>query len=199
MSKDNNPTLKRLAVIGAVTLIFVYLSHAWAQMRGMAKQQEPLHDLLHENLPDWSCHKYIRDFFLLVPLIIMAWYGRKDNLLTKFLSYYIVIILIRCITVSVTSIPPCQMEHNDEETNVSGIALLKGTGHDLMFSGHTAFMVLSSLIITQYKLLPISNAAVYALTTGYLLLILACRAHYTVDVIISALISYFVYNAGIHI
>jgi len=199
----NTPTSK-LALFGLLASVLTYICHKNAFERGKRLKQPPLYDAIHEILPNWSKHEYIRDLLLLLPIVIMFLYGNPQSgggirLLKKFFSYYIVIILIRCVTVSVTAMPAINPSDNYNNKEMGYLSLLKGTGHDLMFSGHTAFMMLSALIIIDHKLLPVPKEVVYLFLILYTILILLCRAHYTVDIIISALISYFVYDTGLHI
>lgn len=165
----------------------------------------PLHDILFESLPDLSntlLDKYILDAFLLLPWIIL--FSQKEIndtgvIIEKFIGHYLLIMFIRCVTVICTIMPSsngkCLKDYENEP-----LGFIRGPCHDKMFSGHTAYMLTFAMILHSAGLLDfIDPVLIYSFVALYAILMVATRRHYTVDIIISALITYFIIDSDLSV
>ena len=140
-------------------------------------------DVLHENIPDISHFYKIEDFILGITVIVFFWLY-KFKYVKDFAILFIIIRTLRLITMSVTILPKPVAQHNNKYKNTI-MRFFFGGANDLIFSGHTAFMLLLLLFISKSvhgnmgKLLLV----VYALIYSFIIILL--RNHYTVDVILA--------------
>ena len=114
-------------------------------------------------------------------IIIYLMYHKNINLLSKFFYTAAILFLLRSITFSLTTLPT--PKHCNSPPFLGG-----GCG-DLLYSGHYIWFTITMYIILQktnipYKIIPIMAYIVSIIST------LMCRNHYSVDILISIVLSY---------
>ena len=139
----------------------------------------PLPDIIHVYTP--KINVMVPDFFLAISSLYMLicynyWYEVEQNLWTLAIC-----IILRSFSVFFTIMPTCMPEPTN--TVKSAYENLFLSTHDLMFSGHSLFFICISNI-TQTSIIKY---------IGPFLLVMA-RQHYTIDVIGSGLVYYYVFN-----
>ena len=152
----------------------------------------PLYDLLQDSLPNLQPYRAIPEFLHVIPVIFLVIYiflFRKSNSLCfkEFLCKHGILMLMRGIFFSVTLLPDssqmCQLSNH------------LGGCFDLIFSGHSMIAFLSSLLLQKHYPIPlflrymlhINNIVTFTM-------IVLCRNHYTIDVLLSIVMTYFVYK-----
>lgn len=185
----------------------------------------PLPDLFHDYLPDLSGTEWevIPDYILnvdyLCTVALLLYRGVFISVLCRSVIVYAALMVLRCITVLVTTLPDsdphCRlvvpgtvpMSEIDygkvwEKTLSLIIPVNPITCGDMIFSGHTAIMVMLALIWHHYYPARKGNYAVNPvkvvvwLTTFFVLMvIIAVRKHYTVDVFLGLYLTMTVWGA----
>lgn len=154
--------------------------------------QRPLYDILQNQLPNLQNLRFIPELLHVIPVIsligFIAHYRNKVavDALREFLYNHGILMTIRAICFSVTLLP--------DSSQMCTVSTHIGSCFDLIFSGHSTVMYLCTYIInshfyisrTVYTLFHLNN-----LITCFL--IVACRNHYTIDIIISILFTYLIY------
>lgn len=161
--------------------------------------KEPLYDIVHSKLESKKL-LHVKDAY---------WVG--DFLVTLLFSYFLISIyvykldvinicvmmlllqLLKSITSMLTILPDpsgmCREKHGGKET----LKILFGNCNDLMFSGHTGFAILCIMILQPY----VSRFSFIFLVLYVLILcsitVMTCN-HYTIDVVMSFFVAYFIYN-----
>ena len=115
-------------------------------------------------------------------IIIYLMYHKNIHLLSKFFYTAAILFLLRSITFSLTTLPSPKYC-----TNLP--PFLGGGCGDLLYSGHYIWFTITLYIILQktnipYKIIPIMAYIVSIIST------LMCRNHYSVDILISIVLSY---------
>lgn len=138
----------------------------------------PLPDLIHMKTP--AINTFIPDYFLAAStLYAFTWYDNLENV-EKNLTVFVICIYLRSVSMFLTMMPTCMPER--EPTQGSYYGSLFHITHDLMFSGHS----LCFLFIGN-----ITNTPVIYFVGPFLLVV--ARQHYTIDVLVSALVYNYVY------
>lgn len=158
-------------------------------MKNKVNLQPPLYDVYQQILPNLKHLRIIPEILHLIPIIflgsLMLYYKNLDSL-NKFLGKHGLLMVLRALCFSSTILP------DSSETCMSTNYM--GSCFDLIFSGHTTIMLLSTYIIKDFFLvsLQVYNLLLFLNLINAVLIIL-CRNHYTVDVILSLIITHFVY------
>jgi len=124
----------------------------------------------------------------------------------RFLHTSSVVMILRTLTLSVTSFPnpnPRCMGSTVTDNPLFGsrgtilrivTSFPPSTCGNLMFSGHTAYLILLVLFDYKYSVMP---RKLFSLSIGRTILglysVIACRSHYSVDVVVSVLITTFTF------
>lgn len=175
--------------------LFVFLMKAYSQsyLRKCVDceklNERPLYDLFHKSCADMRRFYWVGDVIITF-IIAFAIYISACNGLDamKVVLMLLVLQLIKIISTMVTILP-------DPSGNCSNKFLKEifGNCNDLMFSGHTGLAFLILFIIKDY----LSDAAFYVLVFNIIVLCVftvITRNHYTVDVIMSFFVAYFIAN-----
>lgn len=192
-----------------VTLIFVITVNINAHMR-FPQQMPPLPDLGHDLLPDLSDPPYVHlpDYIIMLHGIcaftVAFLHRRRFVVLRRTLVIYSMLMLVRAFCILTTSLPEpcahCRPECKnyrpsgirDHMTNVfNGVFPATTSCGDYMFSGHTVFMTICSLIVSHYTPPTMQWFQRLHWTATYigLLSIVATRLHYTIDVAIALILT----------
>lgn len=157
------------------------MSAAFTQLVALRLIEEPyeaLPDIVHIFTP--KINSFIPDYFLgsSVAYTLICYNNLED--VEKNLSVFVVCLYLRSITMFLTIMPTCMPYI--QPVKQSYYSSLFHTSHDLMFSGHSlCFFLIGNITNT-----PIINYV------GPFLLVVA-RQHYTIDVLVSALVYNYVY------
>jgi hypothetical protein len=147
-------------------------------------------DIGHKYLPDMSdsvlLPALLNGMVVLGPIFVDLVLDYKIT--NEFIYYFIIIMFIRMIMMNVTILPKnkkCNQEF-------SFISSFNGHCYDKIFSGHFASTFLLVLILYNRKIT--TNPLILGgLATSNALLILLTRSHYTIDILVSAIVVLFVY------
>jgi hypothetical protein len=153
-------------------------------------ERPPLYDLVQESFPNLQAYRIIPEILHVIPIIALVicivWFKHKDCL-CEFLVKHGILMFLRSIFFSVTLLPDssgmCQLSNH------------LGGCFDLIFSGHSTISFLCTLLLCKHY--PLHKEIKWSLHLNNLLtcfLIILCRNHYTIDVVISLVMTYFVWN-----
>lgn len=155
-------------------------------------KKEPLYDIIQVKVPNLQPYRYIPEVLHVVPVIgligFIAHYRNKNSLdaLCHFLSNHAILMLLRSIFFSSTLLP--------DSSKMCAVSTHIGSCFDLIFSGHTTIMYLCTFIINQYFYISRTVYFLFHLNNFITsLLIISCRNHYTIDVLISVILTYLVF------
>jgi hypothetical protein len=144
----------------------------------LTEPYKPLPDIIHYNFP--KINTIVPDYFLLSCMSLIIYYNNNLNKFEKHLLCIGLCTIIRSFSICLTIFPTCMPKLKDNNSYYQSIF---HSSHDLMFSGHTLFFIAIGQVLDNYTIQII----------GPLLLVLA-RQHYTIDICVSGLVYYFVYN-----
>lgn len=157
--------------------------------------EKPLFDIIHRLFPSMTDYYWLGDV-LITLLVFFAAYViyRKKLDVSVIILMVLMLFLIKCITTMVTILPDpsgyCVEKHGGKKT----LKAIYGTCNDLMFSGHTGLAFLILFILQKN----VSKTA-FALLAMYVSILcfitVVTKNHYTIDVIVSFFVAFFVFNA----
>jgi hypothetical protein len=190
----NVKLIKRFLIWVLCIAIHKYVSNL-VYVKGTAIKLDdvkPLYDLLQKNILNFQPYRVIPEFLHLIPIIYL-FYMIITNLnnnsvaaLLKLLKVHGQLMILRCICFSVTLLP--------DSSEMCKVTKHIGSCYDLIFSGHSTAMFLTTYILHDYfkirkniyTILQLNN-----LLTSFLIVI--CRNHYTIDIIVSFLATNYLY------
>lgn len=184
-----------LIIISIVAVLACHvLSNIFCQTSGdlfyKENSDQSIHDIFHQFLPTLDLKilgfraRDLYVFGLTAPILFT-----ETRIANEFLRKYLIIVLIRCISVNLTILP------NASKDCVKGFDLIKGC-YDKVFSGHFATLFLASLIYYKYSL--ITNIPVLAgMNLVNVFLILSSRSHYTIDIFVAFFVVMFIFQQKI--
>ena len=147
-------------------------------------------DLGHKFIPNIdSKFSYLSDFICTILFIMVICVSNKSNKML-FLKSFLLIFTLRLISIYLTVLPLSKEFKCEDNNNIFTYNIQ--CGNDYIFSGHTAMTVLCLLLL--YKIYP---DYVYFYVIAYVLqvfLLLGMRHHYSIDIFVGTLISYFVFD-----
>ena len=176
----------------------IVTSNYWTHELGMAfydntKNNGKVFDLLHSITPDMSDWKPYND--VIVSLVALSFFIIPNGMtiFKEFATKFILIMVIRALTTISTILP----KHEKCDATPRWSRFIKGQCYDKVFSGHTSFVLLATLIFLREGILgwPAFLAINLANITGIIL----SRSHYTVDIVLAILITLLVYDGDYHI
>lgn len=169
----------RTILTAVLYLLANYKTFIW----GKDDNSPPLKDVLHDVLPDWSRSPDTRDYILsvlILPINFLA-IDKKLEFFLEFWEYFLQIITFKAIAIFFTQLPSSN-QYCHKTNNV------KHCYHQSI-SGHNSFVFLLFLMYARYGLM--SNSLMnYLPCLIYAMIVLATRAHYTLDIIESFIIVY---------
>jgi hypothetical protein len=149
----------------------------------------PLYDIVQEYFPNLQAYRIVPEILHVIPVFILCGYivyFWHLACLSEFFFKHGSLMLLRSVLFSVTLLP--------DSSQMCHIANYFGSCFDLLFSGHSTIMFLSTLLLVKH--FPIWNFTKNILYSNVAItscLIVFCRNHYTIDVIISLLLTYFTF------
>jgi len=174
-------------------LIFMTISNIYTLIAGnryYKGHNYPLFDLLHENLPNLDKYHSIVDIFAFCSLASLFFVSSKE-ITVEFITKLIVIMFIRSITIATTILPK---NYNCDDT-LNFRSFFLGGCYDKIFSGHTATTLLLTLIYYREHIINLETLVGINLVNMFF--IIATRAHYTVDVLLSIFVTTTIYKLDI--
>jgi hypothetical protein len=164
------------------------------------QKREPLYDIIQKNFWNLKRYRLLPEILHFIPLLIFLlsciyyFFNSEDKInikliLTTFFNKHGTLFYLRPILFSVTLLP--------DSSQMCLVSKSIGSCFDLIFSGHSSIMFLSTYLLRDYFF--ISSAYYYSLQLNNLLtsfLIILSRNHYTVDVLLAIIITHFVYFYG---
>jgi hypothetical protein len=192
-----NSPLEKAAWIGfLVGTIFLsnYLTHQWGKnfYEGQVRDGE-VFDILHQITPDLHSWYGLNDIVLGLILVSFIFIPNNVSILEEFVAKFLLIMFVRALTIVSTILP----KHKQCESKLGWIQMIKGQCYDKVFSGHTAFVLLATLIYQREGI--IGWPLFFGLNIFNILSIILVRAHYTIDIILAIVITYLVYDGDYHI
>jgi len=180
---------KKKIIFFVISIIFSLFSNYYVNYRERNNKLEQLKDPIIDNLPYFKNLDYLYDLLSFPPLILLLINYDKipiNNLLLNVGLIY----LLRGICVLTTSIPKlktCDIKYNDKKIFFSGGC------YDKIFSGHVAFIITFVLYNIYY-----TNQAKYKILYYFYILLTTIlsfltESHYSIDVIISWIISFSIF------
>jgi hypothetical protein len=178
---------KTIFVLGIISA-----SHYWTYHLGKKFYASPKHhevfDLFHSVTPDLQELKKYNDVIALTLIGSLIFF---PALITEALDKILLVMLLRSITILSTILPKYK-EREDHE--FKWVSFLTGHEYDKIFSGHTAVVLLITLIM--YREVIISLPLLVFINGLNITLILVTRSHYSVDIVVACMITYFVHNGN---
>lgn len=146
----------------------------------------PLYDLIQVYLPNLQAYRIIPEILHVIPVIFLTAYVVyfwHITCLYEFLFKHGSLMLLRGILFSVTLLP--------DSSRMCHLTNYFGGCFDLIFSGHSTIMFLCTLLLVKhFPLWNFTKNILYVNVAITSSLIVLCRNHYTIDVIISLLLTY---------
>ena len=165
-----------------LTIIVYTLANSFTYYLGNSQcKQAPLHDVIHNMLPNLADYVHVRDVVLLLFFIPFFWVKQKKEFILSLWGSFLLIVLVKAVSIFFTYIPSSN-PNCGKENYVNHC-------HHNSTSGHASLCLMLIYYYVQYSALtPISYIAVPL----YCILIAMTRAHYTVDIIQGLIISYLI-------
>ena len=161
--------------------------------------QKPLYDIIQQNTINLRRIRIVPEILHFIPLLLLICYsvscifnfdfGLLKEASKKFFTKHGILFYLRPLLFSSTLLP--------DSSQMCLTSKSIGSCFDLIFSGHTTIMFLTTYILRD--IFNIGAILFYTLQFNNLLtsfLIVACRNHYTVDVLLAIIITHFVYFYG---
>ena len=155
------------------------------------KTTPKVYDISHKYLP--NLHKY-NNIHHIITIIFVLPILFDFNILQEFLGYFIVIFIIRSITILVTILPKYKECKYNGKTLFHG---LFGGCYDKIFSGHFASVFLATLLYLKYNWINLPTLILINFINS--IGILLSRSHYTIDLIVALFITLFIYQNNLRV
>ena len=156
-------------------------------------KEKPLYDIIQSNFPNYQNLRFIPECLHVIPILALvsfiAHYRNETSVLAliSFLTKHGILMLMRGIFFTATLLP--------DSSQMCSVSTHIGSCFDLIFSGHSTIMYLCSYLINQYFY--ISKTVYFFLHLNNLItcfLIIVCRNHYTIDILISIAMTHFIHH-----
>jgi hypothetical protein len=185
-----------LYILGILTIIG--LANYYTNEIGEAyyegeKKIDKIFDIVHEYTPDLHQFELAVNILPLLLLGSLVFLSNGKALLLEFAGKYLLLHLIRSLTIISTILP----KHEQCSRDKSIFRKVLGDCYDKVFSGHTALVFLLTLMLAREGYL--NMVQLVALNAIESSIILLTRSHYTIDVILAYFITYLVYDGDYHI
>jgi len=166
-------------------------------------KQRPLRDIGFELLPKiphfWA-DRAIEAFYF----IFIVYFLKSLDVLNEFFKKASILYLLRLFCFTSTILPPCIENCVSRRPEEPYIFITMNYSHgciDHIFSGHVFHMTLICVMFYKYSTSTFLRKVFYASYIPFVVLIVSSRLHYSVDVIVSIIISStvaFINNIGIN-
>jgi hypothetical protein len=150
---------------------------------------EELFDFVHQLLPDLPYETLLTNIVPIGLAVYAVTRADVESIALKFASKILLILLLRSITTIVTILPKYKKCDVDITTP---IGLINGGCYEKVFSSHTS--VIYVLLMTLFDAGHLSQLVSSLLLGTELFFISLTRSHYTIDILLGLIISFFVYE-----
>lgn len=196
--RDRHYTVVLFVIIVAIIVIFFKVQtitniHKFVSCESL--NDTSLFDIIHQSLPNITELYWVGDVLLTI-LVVFAVYIISNSNIDIYLVVlmFLVMFLIKCITTTVTILPDpsgiCTNKYGGNKT----LKAIFGTCNELMFSGHTGVAFLLLFILQKHV-----NWFLFVILSLYVAILcyitVVTRNHYSIDVIVSFFVSYFVFHS----
>lgn len=174
-----------------IILLFILVKICHVYSVWTLRRSEEIHDMGHSVLPVLPMCMSIVPDIIVVFVFMWSVFLHRNNLQPLLMSH-IVMIILRIITMHLTVLPPVK-SFKCTNNNPYNFNTLYNCTQDYLFSGHTAITTMSLLYIAS-----VSRTIWYPWLTligiFQMFFIVGLRSHYTIDVLLGALLSFFVFH-----
>lgn len=177
-----------IALYGVVLMINLVVQEIGEYQAKMSPHK--VWDIVWEHTPNFHQYESLTNVIPGLLLGSLFFVKRGDSILLEFFVKFIIILLVRALTTVSTIFPK---HENCDSSNLTWWNVLSGC-YDKVFSGHTAFVVLFTLIFLREGLL--NSATFWVINLLQMATIVLTRAHFTVDVILGFVVTYLVYDGN---
>lgn len=189
--------MNKMLIIGIFILYLVYSHFINKYLDTIGKHhyndEIRIYDLCHRYLPNCEKYEFIGNIYIIIVSFFILFKPSKSiSIIFDMISFIIPIYFIRSILTLINVLP------KSSECNYNpSLAFVNGGCYDKIFSGHTAFVYILTLLLNKYKI--INFATLIILNILNVSIILLTRTHYTIDIIVSFLVSYIMYTNNIRL
>jgi hypothetical protein len=188
---DNVLWIACILLIIVLSNIYTFYFGRWFYERNDSNGK--VFDILHEITPDLHDHIPYNDIILGLTILSFMFIPNSAGILKEFAGKFLLIMLVRSLTIISTILP----KHEKCSSEFKWYHLFKGQCYDKVFSGHTAFVLLATLIYLREGI--VSFPLFLAINVTNWAAIILTRSHYTVDIILAIVITWLVYDGDYHI
>lgn len=165
-----------------------------AERNGLHRQQ-PLPDLMHDILPHisfgWTQLTDFMSYSSSWSVLLWSILGQV-SWRDKYILYMTCLQALRCLCFNATILPDTRRQ---DEAKPLWRRLLFGGQFDLCFSGHIMYLYAPWWFLFSLHLISTTTLFIARVLTGLAaLIILASRAHYTIDVFVAVISSHWMYD-----
>jgi len=157
---------------------------------GDGGSNDKVYDVSFKYLPNLFEFKKYKDLVFLALLFPLLKSQQIWNTTIQIIGLFLSIVLIRCISIMVTILPKTTSKCKDKYG-------LFGTCYDLIFSGHFAVGLTSTLVLLERGLIQLPFLVLFNLLNAFLILV--TRSHYTIDILVSLVVTLFVYQNNLSV
>ena len=144
-------------------------------------KNKKIYDVGYKYLPNINQHEYLINYISYVIIILLIF----TNFVVDFLKLFFIIYIIRFIFTQITVLP--KIKHcNIQQFNPFGYC------YDKIFSGHISFLFLFTLFLYETNYISIYILGILNIIN--MCLIISTRAHYTIEVIVAFIITFFIFK-----
>jgi hypothetical protein len=183
-----------IIVIAVLYLIYSHFINKYLDIIGKDHYNDEIriYDLCHTHLPNYEKYEFIGNIYIVIVLLFVFKSSKTISIIFDLISFIIPIYFIRSILTLINVLP------KSSECNYNPfLAFINGGCYDKIFSGHSAFLFILTLLLNKYKI--INFATLIILNIVNVSIILLTRTHYTIDIIVSFLVSYLMYSNNIRL
>lgn len=184
--------LGALTVLGILALVGTasYAVHHAGRRHYEEKGRTDVLDIGFQFIPRLYISPWITDGVTLSTLLplFFATSQQRFAVFTHGLPIVMGIVIVRALTTLTTILPPDKRCVRDAPGLFPLSGAFLGSCYDKIFSGHLSFVLVIVLLNVQYGLLTIPMASLQVGLVAFLLI--ATRAHYTVDLVLACMITY---------
>lgn len=179
---------KVICIICIVICASKYTEYTGYDFYTKCKKQK-VYDVSFKYLPNFFEYQDYNDVMLVFAFLPLLWTSDRLFIIREIISYFLVILLVRALTISTTILPKTSSRCNKRnETS----RLFIGHCYDLIFSGHFSLGFLTTMILSNYQLISKEYFTLYNIL--HALTIFMTRSHYTIDVLIAGMVVMLVYQ-----
>lgn len=211
---DVTTSVISLLVIGTVHILamsFVFYKGTKfykkkTQTSSLSTLETPIWDIIHSNFTDYSVFNYSKDIYLIVFFLPIIFNLQNISIIYiyEFFWKFMILIFLRSFTIISTILPrnsKLKVKIN-KKTNMWTLLYHRTIGggmYDKIYSGHSSFGLLATLLLFKYNFLETNTfnvSLLVFLNVLHFFMIGITRAHYTVDIIVAIYVTLWIYESS---